>query len=41
MFADSLTFYLFIATGDTAGVYYPFMFGDIFSLKGARMLIAA
>lgn len=34
LFADSNTFYLFVSTGDTAGVYYPFVFGDIFSLKG-------
>ncbi len=35
LFADSSTAYLFIATGDTAGVYYPAMFGDIFSLHGS------
>jgi hypothetical protein len=33
--ADSSTFYLFISTGDTGGTYYPGMFGDVFSLKGA------
>ena len=35
LYADASTFYLFIATGDTAGMYYPAMFGDIFSLAGA------
>lgn len=35
LFADSSTFYLFIATGDTAGVYYPAGYGDIFSLHGS------
>src|ERR1035437_2201693 len=35
LFADSSTFYLFISTGDTAGVYNVGMFGDVFSLKGA------
>ena len=35
LFADSSTFYLFIATGDTAGVYLTFMFGDVFSMKGS------
>lgn len=34
MAADSSTFYLWISTGDAAGVYYPAMFGDVFSLKG-------
>ena len=32
MFADASTFYLFISTGDTAGTYYAFGFGDFFSL---------
>lgn len=31
--ADSSSFYAFIATGDTAGVYYGFGFGDIYSFK--------
>jgi hypothetical protein len=31
--ADSSTFYLFVLTGDTAGMYYGFMFGDIYSLN--------
>lgn len=35
IFADSSTFYMFILTGDTAGLYSSFMFGDIFSLWGA------
>jgi hypothetical protein len=34
LYADYATFYLFVATGDTTGVYYKFGFGDIFSLKG-------
>lgn len=34
-FADSLTFYLFIASGDTAGVYMALWFGDFFSLGGS------
>jgi hypothetical protein len=33
MFADSYTLYFFALTGDSAGVYYAFMFGDIYSLK--------
>ncbi len=32
VFADSRTCYLFILSGDTAGTYYGFMFGDIFSV---------
>lgn len=35
LFADSSTFYLFVASGDTTNVYMAFMFGDVFSLKGA------
>ena len=31
--ADGLTFYLFVATGDTAGTYYSFGFGEIYSHK--------
>lgn len=31
LFADSRTFYLYILTGD--GYWYPFWFGDIYSLK--------
>ena len=34
-FADALTFYLFIASGDTAGAYFCLWFGDFFSLKGS------
>jgi len=30
--ADPYTCYLFIQTGDAANTYYPFMFGDFFSL---------
>lgn len=33
--ADSSTFYLWVSTGDSAGVYYHSGFGDVFSLKGA------
>jgi hypothetical protein len=33
--ADSSTFYLWVATGDTVGVYYHAGFGDVFSLKGS------
>lgn len=32
--ADERTFYLWIATGDTAGVYYSIEFGDFYSLAG-------
>lgn len=32
-FADSRTFYLFILTGDTAGVYYSLWFGEGYSIK--------
>src|ERR1035437_8888689 len=35
LFANVSTFYLFVAAGDPAGVYLAFMFGDVFSLKGA------
>jgi hypothetical protein len=35
IFADSSTVYLFMASGDVAGLYFGAMFGDIFSLKGA------
>ena len=33
--ADSSTFYLWVSTGDSAGVYYHAGFGDVFSLKGS------
>lgn len=33
-FADSRTLYLFISTGDVAGSYFSFYFGDFFSLNG-------
>jgi hypothetical protein len=33
LFGDAHTFYLFVQTGDTAGVYYTYWFGDLFSLK--------
>ena len=33
--ADDRTFYLFVQTGDTAGVYEAFAFGDLFSLLSA------
>ena len=33
--ADQYTFYGFFSTGDTAGVYYGGMFGDLFSMNGA------
>lgn len=32
LYADSRTFYLFVLTGDTAGRYFDFHFGDIYSL---------
>lgn len=35
LFADSRTFYLFVFTGDTAGVFYMAGFGDIFSIEGS------
>jgi hypothetical protein len=35
LFADSLTFYLFVVTGDSAGTYYSLWFGDFFSLGGS------
>lgn len=35
IFADTSTMYMFIQTGDTAGMYYGWMFGDFFSLAGA------
>ncbi len=39
VFADASTFYMMIATGDTAGAYGGgFMFGDIFSFKGSTDL---
>ena len=31
--ADARTFYLFILTGDTVGVYYSVMFGEFYSFK--------
>lgn len=33
LFADAHSAVMFIATADTAGVYQPFYFGDIFSIK--------
>ena len=33
LFADASTFYLLILTGDTAGKYYDFSFGDFYSLN--------
>ena len=33
LFADSSSVYAYISTGDTAGMYYAFMFGDIYSAK--------
>lgn len=33
-YADSGSFYFFAQTGDSAGVYYVFSFGDIYSFKG-------
>ncbi len=36
--ADSMSFYLFIATGDApAGAYYGFAFGDIYSFKSGSI----
>ena len=35
LFADSATFYFFVASGDAASAYMAFMFGDVFSLKGS------
>jgi hypothetical protein len=35
IFADDTTMYMWIATGDAAGRYYHWMFGDIFSYAGA------
>lgn len=32
-FADSRTFYLFIASGDTSGMYHALWFGDLYSIK--------
>lgn len=32
-FADSRTFYFFVLTGDTAGKYFAFWFGDVYSVK--------
>jgi hypothetical protein len=34
-YADSLTFYLFIYSGDVAGQAFPLWFGDFFSLAGS------
>ena len=34
--ADSSSFYMLIATGDTAGMYYGFGFGDIYSYKNTN-----
>jgi hypothetical protein len=34
LFADASTFYLFVSTGDAAGLYFGFWFGDVFSMKG-------
>lgn len=42
--ADDKTFHLFILSGDTAGQYQPFTFGDLYSFKSAdayRCLIHA
>lgn len=33
--ADDRTFYLFILTGDTAGAYFDYFFGDVYSYKSA------
>lgn len=33
LYGDARTFYLFVMTGDTAGVYYTYWFGDIYSLR--------
>jgi len=33
LFGDAHTFYLFVNTGDAAGVYYTYWFGDLFSLR--------
>lgn len=33
--ADGRTMYMFVQTGDTAGVYYIWMFGEYFSFKSA------
>jgi hypothetical protein len=35
LIADASTFYLFVQTGDTSGIYYFMGFGDFYSLKGA------
>ena len=34
VYADSITFYFFMSSGDNAPSYMDFMFGDIFSLAG-------
>jgi hypothetical protein len=34
-FADSLTFYFFVLSGDVAGAYQTLFFGDFFSLAGS------
>lgn len=33
--ADARTMNMFILTGDTVGMYYPFIFGDFYSLKAS------
>jgi hypothetical protein len=38
MFADSTTLYFHALTGDAAGTYFSFMFGDIYSLKSTADL---
>jgi len=35
IYADSSTFYLFVLSGEAAGVYNCFWFGDIYALKGS------
>jgi len=37
VFADSSSVYCFMSTGDSAGMYYGFMFGDIFSIKSGSV----
>lgn len=38
MFADASTCYLFVQSGDIAGAYMPFVFGDVYSMKGSTDL---
>lgn len=35
--ADARTMYMFILTNDTANAYYPWMFGEIYSLKSSDL----